>query len=126
LGTYWEPIRNLEGTLWEHIGKQGKMEKKSFTPPKLKRNKSKAPWAFPLAERKINPHPPRPNKTCMESPLSKWTWTVHSPHQIQLEKKNLPSSLPPPPTRAESCSVRDRTDDGRMDDGPDDFRGCFI
>jgi hypothetical protein len=44
------------------------MEKKSFSPPKLKRNKSKAPWAFPLTERKINP-PPRPNKTCMESPL---------------------------------------------------------
>jgi hypothetical protein len=32
-GTYWEPIRNLEGTPWEHIGKQGKMEKKSFYCP---------------------------------------------------------------------------------------------
>jgi hypothetical protein len=57
-GTYWEPIRNLEGTPWEHIGKQGKMKKKSFLPPKLKRSKSKAPWAFPLAERKTNPPPP--------------------------------------------------------------------
>jgi hypothetical protein len=46
------------------------MEKKSFPPPKLKRNKSKAPWAFPLAEKKINPPPHRPNKTCMKSPLS--------------------------------------------------------
>jgi hypothetical protein len=32
-GTYWEPIRNLEGTPWEHIGKQGKMGKKSFYCP---------------------------------------------------------------------------------------------
>jgi hypothetical protein len=33
------------------------MKKKSFPPLRLKRNKSKAPWAFPLAERKINPPP---------------------------------------------------------------------
>jgi hypothetical protein len=40
------------------------MGKKSFCPPptpQLKRNKSKASWAFPLAERKINPPPPPPN-----------------------------------------------------------------
>jgi hypothetical protein len=30
-------------------------------------------------------------------PPSKIAWTVHSPHQIQLEKKNLPSNLSPPP-----------------------------
>jgi hypothetical protein len=35
----------------------GKNGKKSFPPPKLKRNKNKAPWAFPLLERKINPPP---------------------------------------------------------------------
>jgi len=36
-GTYWEPIRNLEGTSWKHIGKQGKKEKKNpFRPPNLK------------------------------------------------------------------------------------------
>jgi hypothetical protein len=33
LGTYWEPIRNLEETLWEHIGKQGKMGKKILPAP---------------------------------------------------------------------------------------------
>ncbi len=33
------------------------MKKKSFSPLRLKRNKSKAPWAFPLTERKINPPP---------------------------------------------------------------------
>jgi len=46
------------------------MEKKSFSPPKLKRNKSKAPWAFPLPKRKINP------------PLLaqiKLAWKVHCP-----------------------------------------------
>jgi len=77
------------------------MEKKSFSPPKLKKNKSKAPWAFPLAERKINPPPHAQIKLAwkVHCRLSKWTWTVHSPHQIQLEKKNLPSNLPPPPPR---------------------------
>jgi hypothetical protein len=30
---YWEPIRNLEGTPWEHIGKQGKMKKKILLAP---------------------------------------------------------------------------------------------
>ncbi len=47
-GTYWESSRNIERTPWEHIGKQGKMEKKISPPPKFG-NKSKAPWAFPLA-----------------------------------------------------------------------------
>jgi len=46
------------------------MEKKSFSPPKFKRNKSKAHWAFPLAERKINP-PPRAQ--------IKLAWKVHCP-----------------------------------------------
>jgi len=40
-GTYWEPIRNLEGTPWEHIGKQGKMEKNPSRPPNLKRIKAR-------------------------------------------------------------------------------------
>jgi hypothetical protein len=32
-----EPIRNLKGTPWEHIGKQGKMKKKTlFAPQNLK------------------------------------------------------------------------------------------
>jgi len=65
-GTYWEPIRKLEGTPWEHIGKQGKMEKKSFRPPKLKKNKSKAPWAFPLAEILLCV---RFRRTCRDSPV---------------------------------------------------------
>jgi hypothetical protein len=42
------------------------MEKKSFLPPKLKRNKSKAPWA----ERKINSLP---------RAQIKLAWKVHSP-----------------------------------------------
>jgi hypothetical protein len=46
------------------------MEKKSFSPPKLKRNKSKAPWAFPLAERKINLPP---------GAQIKLAWKVHCP-----------------------------------------------
>jgi hypothetical protein len=70
------------------------MEKKSFPPPKLKRNKSKAPWAFPLAERKINPRP---------RAQIKLAWKVHSPHQIQLEIKNLPSNLPPPPLKQKAA-----------------------
>jgi hypothetical protein len=37
------------------------MKKKSFPPSKLKKNKSKALWAFPLAERKTKPPPPPPN-----------------------------------------------------------------
>jgi len=41
-----------------------------------------------LAERKIN-LPPRAQ--------IKLAWKVHSPHQIQLEKKNLLSNRPPPP-----------------------------
>jgi hypothetical protein len=32
-GTYWESIRELEGTPWEHIGKQGKMKKTILPPP---------------------------------------------------------------------------------------------
>jgi hypothetical protein len=35
-GTYWELIRNLKGTPWEHIGKQGKMKKTLFAPQNLK------------------------------------------------------------------------------------------
>jgi len=31
--TYWEPIRNLEETPWEHIGKHGKMKKKNPSHP---------------------------------------------------------------------------------------------
>jgi len=49
-----EHIVNLGNTL----GNNGKMKKKSFSPLKLKKNKSKAPWAFPLAERKTNPFLP--------------------------------------------------------------------
>jgi len=56
---YWEPIRNLEETPWEHIGKHEKMIFKKILPtplppPKLERNKSKAPWPFPLAERETS------------------------------------------------------------------------
>ncbi len=125
-GTHWEPIRNLEGTPWEHIGKQGKMEKKSFPPPKLKRNKSKAPWAFPLAERKINPPP------CAQIKLA---WKVHSPLSTPNTawKKKLPLQPPTTPTRAESCNVRlsvegwcDGPDGWRTDGWPDGFRGSFI
>jgi hypothetical protein len=58
---------NIVRTHWE-TGKNGK---KSFLPSKLKRNKSKAPWVFPLAERKTNPPP---------SPLPiKLVWKVHCP-----------------------------------------------
>jgi len=97
------------------LGNREKWKKKSFPPPKLKRNKSKAPWAFPLAERKINPPPRAQIKLAWKGhcPLSKWTWTVHSPHQIQLEKKNLPSSLPPPPPGQKAVV----SGTGRMTDG---------
>jgi hypothetical protein len=37
-----EPIRNLEGTPWEHIGKQGKFEKKNPSrPPNLTGKKAR-------------------------------------------------------------------------------------
>ncbi len=74
-------------THWE-TGKNGK--KKSFTtPPKLKkRNKNKAPWAFPLAERKINLSP-YPSKTCMDSAVS----TPNSSSQTVCQK-NLPGLKP--------------------------------
>jgi hypothetical protein len=54
-----------------------------------------------LVKRKINPPPCAQIKLAwkVHCPLSKWTWTVHTPHQIQLEKKSLPSNLPPPPPR---------------------------
>jgi len=29
----WEPIENLKGTYWEHIGNQGKMKKNPWPPP---------------------------------------------------------------------------------------------
>jgi hypothetical protein len=49
-------------THWE-TGKNGK---KSFSPPKLKKNKSKAPWAFPLAEILLSV---RLRRTCRDSPV---------------------------------------------------------
>jgi len=64
------------------------MEKKSFPPPKLKRNKSKAPWAFPLTENKINPPP---NKTYMESPL----FTVQVNMDCPLSTPKLHSTVRP-------------------------------
>jgi len=53
-GTLWEPIRNLKGTSWEHIRKQGKLKKNLPYPPLT--------WAFLLAKKKINlfPLPPKP------------------------------------------------------------------
>jgi hypothetical protein len=117
-GSYWEPIKNLEGTLWEHIGKQGKMEKKSFPSPKLKRNKSKAPWALPLVERKINP------------PQIKLAWKVHCPSghglstlhtKYSLKKKTSPpTSHHPHPGRKLQCQTLIRgmvRRTGRMTDG---------
>jgi len=50
-----------------------------------------------LAERKINPPPsplPPPIKLAWKVQCLSGHWTGHSPHQIQLEKKNLPSNLP--------------------------------
>jgi hypothetical protein len=115
------------------------MEKKSFPPPKLKRNKSKAPWAFPLAERKINPPPCAQIKLAwkVHCPLSKWTWTVHSPHQIQLEKKTSPlTSHHPHPgrklqcqtfNRGMVCSWQPRSFQGVHSNGRSDrFKGSFI
>jgi hypothetical protein len=34
LGEHFETIKNLEGTPWEHIRKQGKLKKKSSIPPR--------------------------------------------------------------------------------------------
>jgi hypothetical protein len=56
------------GMQWE-TGQHEKKKKNPSRPPNLK---SKAPWAFQLAEMKTNPPPP-PNKTWMESPVSRWT-----------------------------------------------------
>jgi hypothetical protein len=67
------------------------MKKKSFPPSKLKKNKSKAPWAFPLPERKTNP-PPSKIKLAR-----KIQCPVHYPHQIQLEKKTSPPTSHQPP-----------------------------
>jgi hypothetical protein len=52
------------------------MKKKSFPPPKLKRNKSKAPWAFPLAGKK-NPPPVQ----------IKLAWKVHCPMSVWIQGK---------------------------------------
>jgi len=81
------------------LGNREKWKKKSFPPPKLKRNKSKAPWAFPLAEKKINPPPRAQIKLAWKSPLS----TVHT--KYSLKKKTSPPTSHHP-HRAESCSVR--------------------
>ncbi len=35
LGNILEPIRNLKGTMWEHIRKQGKLKKKNLHSPPL-------------------------------------------------------------------------------------------
>ncbi len=46
-GTFLEHIRNLKGTLWEHIRKQGKLKKKKILPSpplNLKGIKTKEPW----------------------------------------------------------------------------------
>jgi hypothetical protein len=66
-GTLWEPIKNLKGTSWEHIRKQGKLKKKNLSYPPLT-------WALLLAERKINPlfPPHRP-------PPIKLAWKVKCP-----------------------------------------------
>jgi len=81
MGTHWETGQNEK--------------KKSFPPSKLERNKSKAPWAFQLLERKTD-FPPQ-KKTGMESPCPSGHWTVHYPHQIQLEKKTFPPTSHQPP-----------------------------
>jgi hypothetical protein len=63
------------------------MKKKSFPPPKLKRNKSKTPWAFPLAERKTN-SPHSPIKLAWKSIVK--VDIGYFPHQIHLERKTSP------------------------------------
>jgi hypothetical protein len=83
-------------THWE-TGKNGK-KTLSPPPPKLKRNKSKAPWAFPLAERKINPPPhPRPLKLAwkVHCPSGHGQSTLHT--KCSLKKKTLPPNISPPP-----------------------------
>jgi hypothetical protein len=56
-----EHIGNPLGTQREHrgntLGNREKCKKQFFLRPKLKRNKSKSPWVFPLAETKTNPVP---------------------------------------------------------------------
>jgi len=96
-GTFREPIRNLEGTPWEHIRKQRKLKKKSFVPPpQFKRNKNKAPWPFLLAERKINPPPSPPIKLTwkVQCPVSEWTLDSPLSTPNIAWKKNLPFNLP--------------------------------
>jgi hypothetical protein len=87
-GTYWEPIRNLEGIPWEHIGTQGKMKKYPFRPPNLKgietRHLGPSHW---LKGKQIPPPPPN---LAWKVHCPSRHWTVHSPPQIELEKKTSP------------------------------------
>jgi hypothetical protein len=48
----WEPIKNLKGTSWEHIRKQGKLKKNLPYPPLT--------WALLLVKKKINLLPSLP------------------------------------------------------------------
>jgi hypothetical protein len=90
--TYWEPIRNLEETPWEHIGKHGKMKKKNPShppPPNLKGIKARhlglSHW---LKGKQILPLPPI--KLAWKVHCRSGHFTVHSQHQIQLERKTSP------------------------------------
>jgi len=72
------------------------MEKKSFPPPKLKRNKSKAPWAFPLAERKTKSSPPRRSGHGLS--------TLHTKYSLK-KKTSPPTSHHPHPGRKLQCQT---------------------
>jgi hypothetical protein len=72
------------------------MKKKSFPPSKLKRSKIKAPWAFPLPERKTNPHPPQ-NKTCMEKSsvqMETGQSTIHTKYSLKKKPPLQPPTNP--------------------------------
>jgi hypothetical protein len=91
-GTYWEPIRNLEGTHWETSENE---EKILPTPPNLKGIKARhlgpSHW---LKGKQILPlAPPSPVKLAwkVHCPLSKWT--LDSPLKYSLKQK--PPLKPP-------------------------------
>jgi len=90
-----EPIRNLEGTHWE----TGQNENKNPShPPNLKGIKARhlqpSHW---LKGKQFLLAPQIKVAWKVQCPSGLGHWTVHYPHQIILEEKNLPSNLPRTP-----------------------------
>jgi len=106
------------------------MEKKSFPPSKLKMNKSKAPWAFPLAERKINPPPHAQIKLAwkVHCPSGHGLSTLHTKYSLK-KKTSPPTSHHPHPGRKLQCQTLSRkmvcSRQPRMDNRTDSGEASF-